>query len=100
MSAVAISIPALVWAGVVIGGSLIAAPAKFRVPSLTSTTALEVGRAQFSWIGVSEAAMCNAIVLSIRLAWPAHWISMVIPAGIFAIERLVLIPPLTRQPSR
>ena len=44
--------------------------------------------------------MCNAIVLSIRLAWPAHWISMVIPAGIFAIERLVLIPPLTRQPSR
>ena len=42
---------ALVWAGVAIGGSLIATPAKFQAPSLSMTTALEVGRAQFFWVG-------------------------------------------------
>ena len=61
-AAIAAAVPALVWAGVTIGGSLIAAPAKFGAPSLDLPTALEVGRAQFFWVGIAEGALCAALV--------------------------------------
>ncbi|KJS39416.1 MAG: hypothetical protein VR74_02205 [Hyphomonas sp. BRH_c22] len=61
---------ALVWAGVSLGGSLVAAPAKFRAPSLEVMTALEVGRAQFLWVGITEAIICAGII-ALLLLWPA-----------------------------
>ena len=43
-----------IWSGLVLAGSFIVAPAKFQAPSLTDSIALEVGRAQFYWLGVAE----------------------------------------------
>ncbi|WP_299552593.1 hypothetical protein [uncultured Tateyamaria sp.] len=57
-----------VWAGIVIGGSLIAASAKFQVTTLSTPQFLEVERAQFHWVGVAEAALCAALLISVFLS--------------------------------
>ena len=44
----------LLWAGLSLGGNLIAAPAKFQVSDLGLALALQVGRAQFTWLGYAE----------------------------------------------
>lgn len=51
------------WAGVVLGGSLIVAPAKFQVPSLTIPQLLEVGRVQFQWVGIAEIIFAAFLLL-------------------------------------
>ena len=94
MSAPAVPILALIWAGVVLGGSLIAAPAKFQAPSLDLPTALEVGRAQFFWIGVAEAALCAAAILTTLILPLRQWKWMAAPIGLFAVQRLAVMPPL------
>ena len=87
-------VAALVWAGVSLGGSLVAAPAKFQAPSLEMTTALEVGRAQFFWVGITEAILCAGIVASLLL-WPTpHWKWMAAPIATFALQRLAVMPAL------
>ncbi len=59
---------AALWAGTVLGGSLIAAPAKFQAPSLTRAVALDVGRMQFYWLGIAEMALC-ALLLVLQPNW-------------------------------
>lgn len=85
---------ALVWAGVSLGGALVAAPAKFQAPSLTLPVALEVGRAQFKWIGWCEAALCGLLVLALVWSDSGSWQIMLVPIGLFALQRLVIMPPL------
>lgn len=58
---------AWLWAGVSLGGNLIAAPAKFQVSELTTAQLLRVGRAQFDWLGSAEWALLAAAVAV--LAW-------------------------------
>ncbi len=58
---------ASLWAGVVLGGSLIVAPAKFQVPSLTIPQLLEVGQAQFYWVGNAE--IIFAVLLTLPLLY-------------------------------
>ena len=83
-----------IWAGVSLGGSLVAAPAKFRAPSLEMTTALEVGRAQFLWVGITEAILCIGIIASLLL-WPvSYWKWMTAPIALFALQRLAVMPAL------
>lgn len=55
----------MLWAGVSLGGNIIAAPAKFQVHSLATEELLLVGRAQFSWLGTTE--LCIAGVLGLVL---------------------------------
>ncbi len=83
-----------IWAGVVIGGSLIAAPAKFQVAALSTPQLLEVGRAQFHWVGIAEAALCAALIVSV-LARERSWFTfLLIPVTLLAIQRLYLMPLL------
>ncbi|WP_299153748.1 hypothetical protein [uncultured Tateyamaria sp.] len=82
------------WAGVVIGGSLIAAPAKFQVTTLSTPQLLEVGRAQFHWVGIAEAALCAALLISVFLSERSRFIFLWIPVALFAIQRLYLMPLL------
>jgi len=91
---------ALLWAGVSLGGSLVAAPAKFRAPSLDRPTALEVGRAQFLWVGVTEAVLCVALVGALLLAAAVAWWWLAVPIVIFVIQRLVIMPPLDARTRR
>ena len=91
---------ALVWAGVTIGGSLIAAPAKFGAPSLDLPTALEVGRAQFFWVGIAEGALCAALVGAFVFRPPvARW-WLAAPVLVFALQQLVLMPLLDARTVR
>jgi len=58
-----LAIVMLVWAGLTLGGNIIAAPAKFQVDSLTQSQLLLVGRAQFAWLGSAELVFASATIL-------------------------------------
>lgn len=87
----------LLWAGIVIGGSLIVAPAKFTVDQLTLATALEVGRAQFRWVAFAELLLSACIVVTAFLGSPAKLIWCVPPIAIFALQWLALMPALNER---
>ncbi|WP_131726444.1 hypothetical protein [Cognatishimia activa] len=83
----------LLWAGLALGGNLIAAPAKFQVQSLTLEDLLRVGRAQFSWLGYAEMALAaGAIVLSFLVK--RMWYTLVAAVSLFGVQQLVLQPML------
>lgn len=84
----------LLWAGLSLGGSLIATPAKFQAPSLSLATALEVGRATFQWMGVAEAALCAVLIVALFLRRGAGWRLALVPIGLFAVQRLAVMQAL------
>lgn len=98
---------ALLWAGTVIGGSLIAAPAKFQVEALTMPVALLVGRAQFTWLAIAELVLVALAVASVVFAkhrgvqlrrWPS--VLFAIAIVIFAVQQLALMPQLHSRSLR
>ena len=95
-------LPALLilWLGTAMGGSLIVAPAKFTVDSLTLSTALEVGRAQFRWVAVAELVYAIGIVLTGLLSNPARLIWCALPIAIFAVQWLAIMPALDERTAR
>ena len=90
----------LLWVGIVIGGSLIVAPAKFTVDQLTLAMALEVGRAQFRWVAIAEFVLTAGIVAAALLGNPARLIWCVLPIAIFALQWLALMPALDERTAR
>ena len=91
---------AVLWAGVALGGSLIAAPAKFQAPSLSMPSALEVGRAQFLWVGIGEALVCGLLIAALVFI-PAPGSGLfVIPIILFALQRLAVMPVLDARSLR
>ena len=94
MNALAVPVLALIWAGVSLGGSLVAAPAKFEAPSLDLPTALEVGRAQFFWLGFTEAVLCALLTLAWLAGRRTNGAWMIAPIGLFALQRLAVMPTL------
>lgn len=85
------------WGGGALFGNMIAAPAKFQAPSLTMPVALDVGRAQFQWLGMAE-AVCAIAILALLLwrrrapGWP-----LLAALGLFALQRLWLMPLLDER---
>ena len=65
-------IPA-VWAGMLIGVSLIATPVKFTAPSLEFGPALDVGRVTFTLFSRIEWGAAAALVLAVMLARFPAW---------------------------
>ncbi|MDA7422107.1 hypothetical protein [Tritonibacter multivorans] len=59
-----LTIPILLslWAGLAIGGNLIAASAKFQVTALSTAEHLMIGRAQFAWLGIAEMLLAAALL--------------------------------------
>lgn len=96
---------ALLWAGLLLGGSIIAAPAKFQVEQLPLALALQVGRAQFYWVSIAEAIFIALALMMVVFDWrrrgPAavHFV-ILIAVLIFAIQHLVLMPPLQARSER
>lgn len=99
-AAIAVPVLVLVWAGVTIGGSLIAAPAKFAAPSLDLRTALEVGHEQFFWIWIAERALCAALIgaLVFRPSAARWWLAA--PILVFALQQLFVVPLLDARTVR
>lgn len=98
---------ALLWAGAVIGGSLIAAPAKFQIEELTMPVALLVGRAQFSAVAIAElilivAAVASEVFSRLRGLQTHRWprVLFAIAIGIYAVQHLAMMPQLHARSLR
>lgn len=86
-----------IWAGVSLGGALVAAPAKFTVKSLSLPVALDVGRAQFYWIGIVEIVLCTLLVSSLFHLKKPQWLWVILPISILLIQQLFLMPALNER---
>jgi hypothetical protein len=86
----------MLWAGVVIGVSFLAAPAKFNAPTLTLPVAMDVGRQEFGTLNLAEILLA---VVALALAAYARaertiWFGLAIAAGVIAGQALWLLPVL------
>ena len=86
----------LLWAGVLIGVSFLAAPAKFAAASLTLPVAMEVGLHEFGTLNLVEIGLAVLGLALAALARPARaiWIGLCIAALIVATQALWLLPLL------
>ena len=86
----------MLWAGVVIGVSFLAAPAKFGAPGLSLPVAMEVGRREFGALNLAEIGLA---VVSLALAAYARperviWLGLGLSAVIVLLQSLWLLPVL------
>lgn len=84
----------LLWAGVSLGGNILAAPAKFQVDSLSTTELLLVGRAQFAWLGIAELTLSAALIAVLAMSrtrpnWP-----LVLAMVLLAVQQFIWQPVL------
>ena len=86
----------MLWAGVLIGVSFLAAPAKFNAATLTLPVAMDVGRHEFGALNLAEITLA-AITLALAAyarAERAIWFGLAIPAGVVILQALWLLPVL------
>lgn len=86
----------MLWAGVLIGVSFLAAPAKFNASTLSLPVAMDVGRQEFGALNLAEIVLA---VLALALAGYARaertiWLGLAIAAGVVALQALWLLPVL------
>ncbi len=86
----------LLWAGVLIGVSFLAAPAKFAAPSLGLPVAMDVGRQEFGTLNLVEIGIALGALALAALARPARrvWLGLGIAALIVAAQSVWLLPLL------
>jgi len=84
----------LVWAGLALGGNIIAAPAKFQVDSLTLSQLLLVGRAQFAWLGNAELVFASVTILLCVFTEGRMRILGLLAVALFGIQQIGLQPML------
>jgi hypothetical protein len=87
---------ALVWAGMVLGISFLATPAKFLAPSLPLPVALDVGRQTFRIFGRVEVALAALLGLGAVAARPIQLLDLA-PGAIVATQALWLRPRLNKR---
>lgn len=94
--ATGLAIIALIWLGMVLGVSVLATTAKFMAPTLSLTTALDVGRHTFHAFSLVEIVFCIAMLLVVATCvrgW-LTWIMAAAPACIVGLEFVWLLPTL------
>ena len=86
----------LLWAGVLIGVSFLAAPAKFGAASLSLPVAMDVGRQEFGLLNLVEIGFAIVTVALATLARPSRpvWFGLGVAALIVALQALWLLPVL------
>jgi len=85
----------LIWAGASISANMIAAPAKFQVADLTRPVALQVGRAQFLWVGYLEMLLAAGAALAFATETPRVQTLVLVAIGLFIAQRFVVLPRLS-----
>lgn len=90
----------LIWAGLVLGVSFLATPAKFLAPDLDLPTALQVGRVTFRVLAYAEAALLLfAVGLTLKhfrsLSRPFLWLSVL--AILLLGQYLVILPAVAQH---
>lgn len=91
---------AMLWAGVSIGGNIIAAVAKFQVQGPGLKTFLQIGQAQFSWLSSMEWVFALFLILILLNYMRGAVFLFTIPIVIFAIQYLFLMPILDERTVR
>jgi hypothetical protein len=86
----------LIWAGVVIGVSFLAAPAKFAALSLSLPVAMDVGRQEFGTLNLVEAGFAVVTLALALLVRPPRlvWLGLGLAVAIVALQGLWLLPLL------
>ena len=86
----------LLWAGVLIGVSFLAAPAKFAAPSLSLPVAMDVGRQEFGTLNLVEAGFAVVTLALAVLVRPSRlvWLGLGLAVAIVALQGLWLLPLL------
>jgi hypothetical protein len=79
-----------VWAGLLIGVSFVATPAKFLAPSLPLAQALDVGRWTFHVLAWIEWALVAVVALLLALTWRSGGVRIGLAAGLVAMAVTVL----------
>ena len=97
MSTIYVSLVCWLWAGVVLGVSFIATPAKFLAPSLSLPDALEVGRATFYVLRWIECGLV-VILLAALLITFAH-IKLNVWFSVIAVILCLLVNYVGLQPA-
>jgi hypothetical protein len=82
---------ALVWAGMVLGVSFLATPAKFLAPSLPRRVALDVGRHTFRTFGWVEVAL--TAVLGLSAAVPGRRRPLPLAPGLIVLAQALWLRP-------
>ena len=86
----------MLWAGVLIGVSFLAAPAKFGAPGLSLPIAMEIGRREFGALNLTEivlAALTLALAAYVRPE-RAIWLGLGLAGLIVVLQWLWLLPLL------
>ena len=86
----------MLWAGVVIGVSFLAAPAKFAASSLTLPVAMEVGRQEFGALNLAEIALAVVTLAIAGYARPERtvWLGLGLATLIVLLQSAWLLPVL------
>jgi hypothetical protein len=86
----------MLWAGVVIGVSFLAAPAKFGAPGLSLPVAMEVGRREFGALNLAELVLAAVTLALAAYARPERviWLGLGLAAVIVVLQWLWLLPVL------
>jgi hypothetical protein len=86
----------MLWAGVLIGVSFLAAPAKFGAPGLSLPMAMEIGRREFGTLNLAEIALAVVTLALAAYVRPerAIWLGVGLAALIVALQWLWLLPLL------
>ena len=96
LSPLALGVVLCLWAGIVFGVSFLATPTKFRAPTLTLPTALDIGRHTFyvlTWMECAAAALALGLSLVDR---PSRvvWVCLLLACMILTAQRLWVLPEL------
>jgi MFS superfamily sulfate permease-like transporter len=86
----------LLWAGVLIGVSFLAAPAKFTAPTLSLPVAMDVGRQEFGTLNLVEAGFAVVTLALAFVVRPSRlvWVGLSLAVLIVAVQGLWLLPVL------
>lgn len=89
----------LVWAGLLVGVSFIATPAKFYAPSLSLPVALDVGRVTFALFNIVEWISLAALVVAVVFSGPSAFSSAMtaLLAALLAAQTVWLLPVLNER---
>jgi hypothetical protein len=86
----------MLWAGILVGVSFLAAPAKFNAATLTLPVAMDVGREEFGTLNRAEIVLAALAVALAAYARARHtiWLGLAIAAGVIVVQSLWLLPVL------
>ena len=86
------------WAGLIIGVSFIATPAKFMAANLTMPVAMEIGKVTFSIFNKIEWIVCIfTLIFTFFARANICWLFTLLLTGLLSIETFYLLPALSTR---